>query len=360
MMAAEISQNQKSVVMKYLNHSVIAVALFGLMMVITQVDALTFDGNTTIDSTVRIININDLTDTAPYIIANRTTDYHYSFIERDGKNAENVRAQVQIQGARYNLSYSPFTKTYYFTATFLSNESGDYTFNVTGSKPFNYVRNTSFPYHVRDFVQVDINIYTTINQTVRYDNKDAYLLVIPRNLSDSFKRLGELAEPFEFMGDFFDNKIDDIAHFDDKKLIRGTQFGWHKRINTDGSTSFALPKDIAFSVYLIHADEIVWTNSYFSNFLYDTIRINKYLFSGAVDEDSTYDIYVSKFELHPAVTITKWVLWGVALLLIVIIPLVIGIKQGQPQVAFAVFGSLAILIPLITLVINYIIGWVFT
>lgn len=330
-----------------------------ILLILNLANAITYLGNTTVDGSTRTAIIYDVTETSPYIIANTTTTFHYFILYQDGTSLENANVNLTLNSEIFNLAYSPSTQTYYTTLYFNSTEIGDYDFIVQASKTYNNIDDLEGTYYVRNFIKQCWSLWNNENLTERYDHKLAHLFAVPHNKSRATQRIPELFYPLEFIIDTTFAKANRYLSLPEQRAITSLDSGFHKQISTTKETCMALPKDEVYTLYLVEGENLKFLNKFHSKYTYETIKTNTFLMTGETDEVQHTDIYVSNYDTHPVMTVVTYILWSLAIIFMIVIPIYVGLTSGQPKVAVAIFGGLAIIIPAITILINMIIRWIF-
>lgn len=335
-----------------------AVTLFLTLLTITE--AITAGGNTTVDGSTRTAIIYDVTETTPYIITNTTTTFHYFILYQDGNPLTGATTNLTIQTQTFNLTYSPSTMTYWTQLHFNTTEIGDYDFTVKASKPYNTIHDLEGTYHVRNFTKTCFSLWTTKNMTERYDNQLAHIFIIPHNKSRATTRIPELFYPLEFIMDTTFAKANKYLYLPEKKAITSLEAGFHKPYKTSEETCLALPTHDVYTAYIIEGKNMNFLNTFYSRYTYESMNVNTFLMTGEANEELHNNIYISGYDTHPVILIVTYILWVIAITLIIIIPIYIGITSGEPKTAVIIFGGLTLIIPAITYIINTILKWIFT
>ena len=186
-----------------------------------------------------------------------------------------------------------------------------------------------------------------------------HLFLIPHNKSSAIKRIPELAMPFVYMDSWFKTKFNRWLYLNNQQRISSINEGFHNKLNVKGTTYLIYPKGEVFSAYLVAGKQLNFDNPYFSFYRYESLKSNVYLISDKVNQSIIYSLYVSDYERSPIVVVVRWILWILAIMLIIGIPIFIALSQGQSSEAVKVALALIVIIPFITIIIDRIIAWMF-
>src|SRR3972149_4666954 len=106
------------------------------------------------DKIKRNVFIYDLTETAPFIIANSTVLHRFAFLLADGNVVEDIDAVFNINSTDYNLTFNPNEKTYNIQLYYNMSDIGDLPFIASGTRDFYDIHPYSGIYFVRDFILI--------------------------------------------------------------------------------------------------------------------------------------------------------------------------------------------------------------